>query len=179
MSAWESKAAGPVWTSRDGEDGPKENLGLFTPLMQMAGTTNRSKDSGTLRNVLPLRHFNSVPNESRPQIQPSILQVLQGINPEGLTVRRDAHAHLDYDHREILLFCQNIPRFNGQNSDQHQQKGQPLVGVEDISSENSCNYDLLHPSINQTVTTVLTRMTSIIRVAKNRGLYCLTSSPSS
>ncbi|CAB1451285.1 unnamed protein product [Pleuronectes platessa] len=31
----------------------------------------------------------------------------------------------------------------------------------------------------QTVTTVLTRMVSIIRVAKNRGLYCLTSSPSS
>ena len=55
-----------------------------------------------------------------------------------------------------------------QNRDQHQHKGvqcdltditaeiamvisteQPLVGVEDIPSDNSCSNDLLHPSINR------------------------------
>ncbi|CAB1437353.1 unnamed protein product [Pleuronectes platessa] len=57
-------------------------------------------DSGTRRNVLPLRHFNAIPIKSRPQIHPSIVHVLQGIGPEVLT----AHAHLDYGHREITLF---------------------------------------------------------------------------
>ncbi|XP_034004081.1 uncharacterized protein LOC117496511 [Trematomus bernacchii] len=48
-------------------------------------------DSGARRNVLPLRHFNAIPVESRPQIQPSIVQVLQGIGPEGIAVRGEVN----------------------------------------------------------------------------------------
>ncbi|KAK1884577.1 Gag polyprotein, partial [Dissostichus eleginoides] len=77
-------------------------------------------DSGARRNVLPLRHFNAIPVESRPQIQPSIVQVLQGIGPEGIAVRGEvnlpvqagskSHAHLDYGRREITLFGERVPR---------------------------------------------------------------------
>ncbi|CAB1437036.1 unnamed protein product [Pleuronectes platessa] len=41
MSAWESKAEGPVWRSRSGEDGrtvpEQRKLSLFTAVMKMAG----------------------------------------------------------------------------------------------------------------------------------------------
>lgn len=43
-------------------------------------------DSGAARNVLPLRHYNSIPLESRPPVQPSGVQTLQGITPGGLAV---------------------------------------------------------------------------------------------
>ncbi|KAL7373215.1 hypothetical protein ABVT39_001512 [Epinephelus coioides] len=43
-------------------------------------------DSAAQRNVLPLHHFDSIPVESRPPIQPSTTEVLQGIGPKGLTV---------------------------------------------------------------------------------------------
>ncbi|CAI5674954.1 unnamed protein product [Oreochromis niloticus] len=43
-------------------------------------------DSGARRNVLPLHYFNAIPAESRPQVQASIAQTLQGIGPEGLAV---------------------------------------------------------------------------------------------
>ncbi|CAI5682172.1 unnamed protein product [Oreochromis niloticus] len=43
-------------------------------------------DSGARRNVLPLHHFNTIPAESRPQVQASIAQTLQGIGPEGLAI---------------------------------------------------------------------------------------------
>uniref|UniRef100_A0AAV2IY46 Gypsy retrotransposon integrase-like protein 1 n=1 Tax=Knipowitschia caucasica TaxID=637954 RepID=A0AAV2IY46_KNICA len=43
-------------------------------------------DSGARRNVLPLHHFNSLPTQSRPPVQPSIAKVLQGIGPEGLSI---------------------------------------------------------------------------------------------
>ncbi|XP_076748173.1 uncharacterized protein LOC143421991 [Maylandia zebra] len=41
-------------------------------------------DSGARRNVLPLHYFNTI--ESRPQVQASIAQTLQGIGPEGLAI---------------------------------------------------------------------------------------------
>ncbi|XP_028299789.1 uncharacterized protein LOC114461699 [Gouania willdenowi] len=43
-------------------------------------------DSGARRNVLPLHHFNSLPTQFRPPVQPSVAQILQGIGPEGLVV---------------------------------------------------------------------------------------------
>ncbi|CAI5677314.1 unnamed protein product [Oreochromis niloticus] len=43
-------------------------------------------DSGARRNVLPLHHFNTIPAESRPQVQASIAQTLRGIGPEGLAI---------------------------------------------------------------------------------------------
>lgn len=43
-------------------------------------------DSGARRNVLPLYHFNTLPTEFRPPIQPSVAQILQGIGPGGLAV---------------------------------------------------------------------------------------------
>ena len=41
-------------------------------------------DSGARRNVLPLHLFNAIPTESRPPIEPSVVEVLQGIGPGGL-----------------------------------------------------------------------------------------------
>lgn len=43
-------------------------------------------DSGARRNVLPLHHFNSLPTQFKPPVQPSLAKVLQGIGPEGLAV---------------------------------------------------------------------------------------------
>ncbi|KAM6975889.1 retrovirus-related Pol polyprotein from transposon 412 [Tautogolabrus adspersus] len=43
-------------------------------------------DSGARRNVLPLHHFNSIPTDFKPPVQPSTTQVLQGIGPDGLAV---------------------------------------------------------------------------------------------
>ncbi|KAL7396302.1 hypothetical protein ABVT39_003859 [Epinephelus coioides] len=43
-------------------------------------------DSAAQRNVLPLHHFDSIPVESRPPIQQSTAEVLQGIGLKGLTV---------------------------------------------------------------------------------------------
>ncbi|CAB1456585.1 unnamed protein product [Pleuronectes platessa] len=53
MSAWESKAVVLVWPRIGEEDGrtapifTKKNLCLFTPLMQMASTTNRMRPEPT------------------------------------------------------------------------------------------------------------------------------------
>ena len=43
-------------------------------------------DFGAWRNVLPLHLFSSIPTESRPPIEASVAQVLQGIGPGGLAV---------------------------------------------------------------------------------------------
>ena len=72
---------GAVVTCTKSQEG-EMNIKLFIHGLEMCALL----DSGAQRNVLPLHHFDSIPIESRPPIQPSIAQVLQGIGPEGLRV---------------------------------------------------------------------------------------------
>lgn len=55
-------------------------------------------DSAAHRNVLPFHHFDAIPAESRPHIQPSTVKVLQGIGPKGLTVMGEATLPAELHH---------------------------------------------------------------------------------
>ncbi|XP_013855504.1 uncharacterized protein LOC106511300, partial [Austrofundulus limnaeus] len=58
-------------------------------------------DSGARRNVLPLRYYDTIHPDMRPELQPSVVETLLGVGPVDVPVLGEAQIPVDINNRQV------------------------------------------------------------------------------